>query len=105
MADIHDITITFNNLDDHLNDEEREEIIQLITNFCLKVSRQDEAERIELSLNEQKNHTGEVTVFQLTSQLFFQSGDKIVAHAGGRELEPALREVLKRLEIQEHKKH
>lgn len=105
MPDIHDIIISFTNLDEFLTEEEREDIIQVITNFCLKISRQDEAERIELSNKEQKNHTGEVTIFQLTAQLFFKSGDKIVAHAGGRELEPAIREVLKRLEAQERKKH
>ena len=105
MPDMHDITITFNNLDEHLTEDEREEITHLITNFCLKISRQAEIERIELSSNEQKNHTGEISVFQITAQLFFHSGEKLVAHAGGREVEPAIREALKRLEAQERKKH
>jgi ribosome-associated translation inhibitor RaiA len=105
MADVHEVTVIYKNLDEYLNDDEKEHVTQLVTNFCLKISRQEEIERIEISSTTQKNPTGEISTFQITAQLRFFSGEHLVAHAGGRDIEPAIKESLKRLEKQERRKH
>ncbi len=105
MTDVHDVTVIYNNLEEYLNEQERENINHLITNFCLKISRQEEIEKIEVSATVQKNPVGEANTFQITTKLNFFSGEYLVAHAGGWELDLAIREALKRLEKQERRKH
>src|SRR3990167_2786323 len=102
---IHEVSIIFNHLDELLTEEEREHIIHLITSFCLKLSRQEEVENIELSVDEQKNHVGEITVFNFTVKLSMFSGDHYISNVTGRELETLIREALKNLEVQERRRH
>lgn len=74
--------------------------VALVERWARKLSKQSPLQRVEISIQEQKDPVGRPDEFEITLHMLFSSGGVLIASAKERDYQKAVREAVKRIERQ-----